>query len=167
MYKIRLAAAAFGGKKYIQIKLVKLALLGNPLNIVRQAISQHNHSRQGGIGVVLALPIRLGLLLIGICPVIYLLLDKFAGVQRPKRRTGKIQIIIGSYGQPGFITGIASFILLQIFAVISVLVLLLKELFGVIFPSAEVIFVKNHQIPVGGMHPFIFSLYAACGLVHA
>ncbi len=134
---------------------------GNGSNTVRQSIGRHNHSGQSDVRVALTLPICLGLLLVGICPVINLLLDKLAGVQCPKRRAGKVQIIIGGYRQPGFVAGIATHILLQIFAVISVLVLLLKQLFGVIFPGAKVIFIKNHQIPVGRRQRFCRSAFCS------
>ena len=45
-------------------------------------------------------------------------------------------------------------------AVVGVVILLLKKLLGVFAPCAEVIFVKDDQIPVGSMHPFIARLDA-------
>ncbi len=48
-------------------------------------------------------------------------------------------------------------------AVVGVVILLLEKLLGVFTPGTEVIFVKDDQIPVGSMHPFIARLDASSG----
>ena len=106
-------------------------------------------------------------LFIRVCPVVNLILDKFTGIQRPKRRTGQIQIVHGCDGEERFIVGVATVIRIHILTVVAVLVLLLKQLFGGIFPCSEVVLIKDHQIPVGGMYPLIFCLDAAGFPIHS
>ena len=81
---------AFGREKHIQVKLVELSLHGDLTDAVRDAVSHHHHAWQCGIGISVTLPLFLCPLFIRVCPVINLILDKFAGIQRPKRRTGQI-----------------------------------------------------------------------------
>ena len=66
--------------------------------------------------------------------------------------------------QPRFIVGIPTIIIRQIFVVI--IFVRLKQALGVLFPGAEVVFIKNNQIPVGCMYPFILRLYTAGAFVN-
>ena len=158
-------ALALGREKDIQVKLVKFALLGNLLDAVRDLVGQHDHPGQGGIGVVLAHPCFLDPLLVRVGPVVDLFLDKLAGVQRPERCAGQVQIVGGSDGQPGFVVGVAPVVAAQVLVII--ILVLLKELAGVFFPGAKVVLVKDDQVPVGGMHPLVVGLDAAGVFVDA
>ena len=45
--------------------------------------------------------------------------------------------------------------------VILVLIVRFKELFGIVSLRAEMVFDKDHDVPVGGMYPFVLFLDAA------
>ena len=158
-------ALALGREKDVQVKLVKFALLGNLLDAVRDFVGKHDHAGQGGVGVILSHPVFLGPLLVRVGPVIDLFLDKLAGVQRPEWCAGQVQIIQGGDGQPGFIVGVAAVVLGQILVV--VILILFKQFTGVFFPGTKVVLVKDDQVPVGSMYPFIVGLDAAGLFVHA
>ncbi len=158
---------AFGREKYIQVKLVELSLHSDLTDTIRDAVSHHHHAGQCRIGISVTLPIFLCPLFIRVCPVVNLILDKLTGIQRPKRRTGQIQIIHGCDGEKSFIVGVATVILIHILTVVAVFILLLKQLFGCIFPCSEVVLVKDNQIPVGGMYPLIFCLDTAGFFIHS
>ena len=116
---------------------------------------------------MITLPIFLCPLFIRVCPVVNLILNKFTGIQCPKRCTGQIQIVHGCDGEKRFIVGVATVILIHILIVVAVLVLLLKQLFGCILPCSEVVFIKDKQIPVGGMYPLVFCLDTAGFFIHS
>ena len=158
---------AFGREKHIQVKLVELSLHSDLTDTIRDAVSHHHHAGQCGIRIIVTFPMFLCPLFIRVCPVVNLILDKFAGIQRPKRRTGQIEIIHGCDGEERFIVGVATVIRIHILTVVAVLVLLLKQLFGVFLPCSEMVLVKNNQIPVGGMYPFVFCLDAAGFPIHS
>ena len=115
---------------------------------------------------MLALPVFLGTLFIGIGPVVDLLLDELAGVEGTEGCAGQIQIMVGGDGQPCFIVGVGTAVLLHILGIVVVLIILLKQLLGVLFPCTKVVFIENDQIPVDGMYPLIAALDGAGGLVH-
>ena len=155
----------FRGEKHIQIKLIELALLGNLTDAVRDAVGHHDHPWQRRIGVVrCAGPILFCTLFVGVGPVVNLILDKLAAVDGSERRAGQEEIIGGCDGQEGLVVGVVGLVLLVLLhveVVIFVFVVHFKELFGVVAPCAEMIFVKDDDVPVGGMHPFVFRLDAA------
>ena len=157
--------AVFGGEKYIQIKFVELTLHGDLPDAVRDAVGHHHHPGQRCIGVVRSpVPVFLGPLLVGIGPVVDLILDKFAAVDGAERRAGQKQIVGCGDGQEGLVVGVVGLVLLvllHIEVVILVLVVHFKELFGIVPPRAEMVFVKDHDVPVGGMYPFVLCLDAA------
>ena len=162
--KMRIFAFALGGEENVQVKFVKLALFGNLLDTVGDFIGQHDHSRQGCVGIILAYPVFFCALLIGIGPVVNLFFDKLAGVQSTEWRAGQIKIIGRCNGQPRFIVGIAAIIFAQIL-VVAVLVLF-KQLFCAVLPCSEVVLIENHQIPVGSMHPLVIGFDAASRFIH-
>ena len=147
-------------EEHIQIELVELALFRNLADAVGDLVGHHDHTGQRGIGVVLANPVVLGTLLVGIGPVVNLLFDKLAGVEGPERRAGEIEIIAGRDGQPCFVAGIAGMYCIEV-DVHVVFVRIHKELLCVICPGTKVVFVENDKIPVHGMNPFVMGLDAA------
>ena len=74
--------------------------------------------------------------------------------------------MVGGDRQPCFIVGVGTAVLLHILGVVVVLIVLFKQLLGVLFPCAKVVFIENDQIPVDGMYPLIAALDGAGGLVH-
>ena len=157
-------ALALGGEENIQVKFVKLALFGNLLDAVRDFIGQHDHPWQSCVWIILTHPVFFGTLFVGIRPVVNLFFDELTGVQSAERCAGQIEIIGRCNGQPRFIVGIAAIIFAQIL-VVAVLVLL-KQFFRAVLPCAEVVFIENHQIPVGSMHPLVIGFDAAGCFIH-
>ena len=137
------------------------------LDAFRNLVGHHDHPGQSSVGIVLSLPVFFGTLFIGIGPVVDLLLDELAGVEGTEGGAGQIQVVVGGDGQPCFIVGIGTAVLLHIFGIVVVLIVLFKQLLGVLFPCAKVVFIENDQIPVDGMYPLIAALDGAGGLIHA
>ena len=70
----------FGIEKAVEVKLAELSLLGYLTYLVGQLIGKHHHlgERQIGIPAFTVVPMVFCALLVGIRPVEYLFLDKFA-----------------------------------------------------------------------------------------
>ena len=165
--KTAVPAFALGGKEHVQVEFIVFALFRNLLDAFRDLVGHHNHPGQGGVGVVLSLPIFLGTLFIRVGPVVDLLLDKLAGVEGTEWCAGQIQIMVGGDGQPCFIAGVGTAVLLHILGIVVVLIVLFKQLLGVLFPCAKVVLIEDDQIPVDGMYPLVAALDGAGGLIHA
>ena len=113
---------SFSQEENVQIELVKLSPLCNPLYRFRNLIGQHDHTRKRSIGIdipSLCLIIRevrqmrpffFATLLVRISPVINLFLNELTGVQRTERRARQIQVILRRNREPRFIIGIAGIV---------------------------------------------------------
>lgn len=166
IFEMCVFAGPLGGEKYVQVKFIKFALFRNALDTLRNFVCEHDHPRQSGIWIFAgSFPFGLGPLLIGIGPVIDLLLNELAGIQRTERRAGEIEVIGSGNRQPCFIVGVTGIIFGEVLFV-GILVLL-EQLLCVILPCAEVVFIENDEVSVRGMDPFIIGLDAAGLLVHA
>ena len=146
-------------EEYVQIKLVELALLGDLADAVGNFVGHHDHAGERSIGILFADPVFLGALFVGVGPVIDLLLDEFAGIERAERRAGKIEIVPRGDGEPRFVAGVV--VIKALALVHGVLVLAVEELFGAVLPCAEMILVKNDKVPVDGMYPLVVRFDAA------
>ena len=155
---------ALGGKENIQVKFIEFPLHGDLADAVGNAVGQHDHARQGQIRIARTYPSFLGALLVGISPVEDLIFDEFARIDGAERRTREKQVIACCNGQKGFIIGIARFFHAIFFGIEIgrlLFIRIFKEFLCVLTPRAEMILVKNHQIPIGGMDKFIFCLDTA------
>ena len=154
----------FGGKESIQVKFIEFPLHGDLTDAVGDAVGQHDHARQGQIRIARTYPIFLGALLVGISPVEDLIFDEFARIDGAERRTREKQIIACCNGQKGFIVGVSRFFHTVFFGIEIgrlLFVRIFKEFPCILTPRAEMILVKNHQIPIGGMDEFVFCLDTA------
>ena len=93
-YEVGIFFFSLSLEEKIEVKLVELALQGNPPYIVGYLIGHHDHFRQGKIRIIGAFPISFSTLFVGICPVEYLLLDKLTAVDSAERRSRQIKIIL-------------------------------------------------------------------------
>ena len=151
-------------EKDVQVKFVEFSLLGDLADAVRQAIGHQDHAGQGAVGIVVTAPVFLCPLLIGVGPVINLLLDEFAGVDGPEGRAGEVEVETGRDREPGFVHGVPGLfflILLHIEIAVRLFIGIVKELFGPVTPGAEMVLVKDDEVPVDCMNKFVFRLDAA------
>ena len=87
-----------------------------------------------------------------------MVLDELAGVDRPERRSRKIEIAHGRNRQPRLVQPFPT----PLFAFAFDFVFFhLKQLLRTVLPSAEVILIKDDEIPVDLMHPLVRRLDAA------
>ena len=164
IYESCLFALSLCGEEHIQVKLVKFALQCYLTNFVGHFVCHHNHSRQGNIWIVCTYPRIFFTLFIGICPVEYLLLDKFTAVYSTERRSRQIEIIACGNGQEGFVICVSRFFRLIFFCIkirFGFFIGIFKELFHILTPCAEMILVKDNYIPYFGMYKLIFRLDTA------
>ena len=110
------------------------------------------------------LPVPLRPLLVRIGPVVDLLLDEFAGRNRPERRSRQIEIGIRRDRHDVFVEVFYAFTLPELDLP---LVLRLKQVLRVLSPCTVVVFVQNHAIPIRRVDPFVFRLDAAGAWVTA
>ena len=150
----------------VQVKFVELSPHSDLPDVLRHAVSEQHHARQGGIRVIFPLPGSLGALLIGIRPAVNLFFNKLAGVQGAERRSGKVQVVVRSDRQILFIADIAGVGFRGRGVVFFFLILHQEQSFGVFLPRPKVVFVKDNQIPVDFPHPFMLGLDAARFLIH-
>ena len=151
-------------EKLVQIEFIKFALRCDLANRIGHLVGHKHHLRQRRIGVFAsALPICLGLLLVRIRPIENLLFYELARHHGAERRAGKEQVAGCRYRKRFLVHGIPGFLLRIFFQIVlSLFVLVEKELPRGVAPCAEVIFVEDDEIPVYFARPFMLRLYPAC-----
>ena len=111
-------------------------------------------------------------MLVGISPVEDLFLDKFTCGQRLKWRAREIEVCLGRDGQElGFLLREYAEVFVHIFQAPAILrprlvyrnhfILTFEQFFSSFTPSAEVILVKYHEIPIYSVDPFVLRLNIA------
>ena len=163
---------ACGGEELVEVELVELSGGRDLADLIGHLIGHQHHTRQRLVRVlsVCRLPLLLGALFVGVCPVEDLLLDELAVGDRAERCARQEQVRARGDGQE---IRVALFEALvdQLgdrvhVVVLLALVLLLEQFAGAVSPSTEVVFVEDDQIPVDRMNPLVTGFDAA-GLVTA
>ena len=167
--ELRLVALALGLEEHVEVEGVELAAARDAANLLRHLVGHHDHARQGLVGVggagVLARPSLLGTLLVGVGPVVYLLLNELARVERAERRAREEEVVRGLDREVALVhvalVGLAQARVHGLAGVCLVLVILYEEALGVLVPGAEVVLVKDDKVPVLLAHPLVLRLYPA------
>ena len=94
IYEASIVALTLCREECVEVKLVELALRCDHLQFIGQLVGHHHHSGQRSVGVVAIgiVPLCFCSLLVRICPVVYLLLDKLARVDGTERRTREVEV---------------------------------------------------------------------------
>ena len=142
----------------VEVELVELTRQGHRAESIGQLVGHQHHAGQGGVGIVRAGPGGLGVLLVAVGPVEDLFLDELARTDGAEGRAGQVEVGIGGDGQD---------VLVEVGQPRSLgklpllLVLGIKEVFGILAPGAVVVFVQDDAVPVPQVYPFVPFLDAA------
>ena len=85
-------AIIIGTEELIEVKLIEFSLGCYLAYAIWQLISEHHHLWQLCVWIMIALPFLLFCLLVTICPVVYLLLNKFTSRNGTERCSRKIKV---------------------------------------------------------------------------
>ena len=165
-------ALAGGGEELVEVELVELACGRDLSDLVGHLIGHQHYTRQRLVRVLsfCRLPLLLGALLVGVRPVEDLLFDELAVGDGAERCARQEQVRARGDGQEIRVALFEAFVdqlgdRVHV-VVLLALVLLLEQFSGAVSPRAEMVFIKDDQIPVDLMHPLVAGLDAT-GLVTA
>ena len=152
-----------GAEKLVDVELV-IALVDGDVcrNGVGHLVGKHDHFGQSGIWIFAQrlVPIFFCRLLVRIGPIEHLIFQKLARIERAEGRAGKIEIVPRRDGQKTFVDRVARLFELIFFEieVVVFFIELFKQIFRILAPCAEVVFVKDDDVPIGGVDKLVFRL---------